>query len=281
MKLSTFSTADDFLSKAQTWLEIGQAANSLMLGIALRLKQFPEHIEHAPYLAVVEDDLGIAAAALMTPPWNIGIASDRQNCSAALDMIAHDLAERHWNVPGTIGVAKVSDEFARMWNKVSGKKQVINRRERLFELHQVNPIAHSSGKMRLAAESDIELVTRWAVEFTVEALNGQNMAEIPETIRRQLGNRDIYLWEDGKPVAIAARTRPTTNGISVNLVYTPPESRRRGYATTLVAQLSQTLLDSGYKFCTLFTDLANPTSNHIYQKIGYNAVCDFNEYRFE
>lgn len=281
MRLSTFPTADDFLGKAQTWLEKGQAVNNLMLGIALRLKRFPEHIEHAPYLAVVEDDMGIAVAALMTPPWNIGVASDRQNCSAALEMIARDLAVRHWNVPGTIGAAAVADEFARIWTKVTGKKPVINRRERLLELHQVNPVAHSSGKMRLAVEGDIELVMHWATEFTVEALDGQNVTEIPETIRRQLSNRDIFLWEDGKPVAIAARTRPTTNGISVNLVYTPPESRRRGYATTLVAQLSQALLDSGYKYCTLFTDLANPTSNHIYKEIGYNAVCDFNEYRFE
>ncbi len=281
MRLSTFSTADDFLGKAQAWLEKGQAANSLMLGIALRLVRFPERIEHAPYLAVVEDDMGIAAAALMTPPWNVGIASDRQDCSAALDMIARDLSARRWAVPGTIGAAQVADEFARIWSKVSSKKHVINHRERLFELRHVNPVACSSGKMRFAAESDIELVTRWATDFTVEALAGQNVAEIPESVRRQLADRAIYLWEDGKPVALAARARPTTNGISVNLVYTPPESRRRGYATTLVAQLSQALLDSGYKYCTLFTDLANPTSNHIYQEIGYKAVCDFNEYWFE
>jgi hypothetical protein len=68
--------------------------------------------------------------------------------------------------------------------------------------------------------------------------------------------------------------------VSVGPVYTPPERRGRGYATACVAALSQTILDEGWAFCTLFTDLANPTSNSIYQKIGYHPVCDFAEYRF-
>jgi predicted GNAT family acetyltransferase len=61
------------------------------------------------------------------------------------------------------------------------------------------------------------------------------------------------------------------------MVYTPPRFRNRGYASMAVATLSQRLLEAGYDFCTLFTDLANPTSNHIYQAIGYRRVCDFAE----
>lgn len=251
VKLSTYSSAADFLTKAQAWLEKERAVNGLMLGIALRLKQFPERID---------------AAALMTLPWNVGVASDREDCAGALEMIARDIVARQRDVPGTIGAAHVADEFARIWTKVSGKKHAINRRERLFELHQVNAHASSQGKMRQAIESDLELVARWAVDFTNEALGGQNVAGIPETIKRQIRDHDIFLWEDTKPVALAARTRPTTDGIIVSLVYTPPESRRRGYATSLAAQLSQALLDSGFEYCTLFTDLANPISNHIYQK---------------
>lgn len=50
------------------------------------------------------------------------------------------------------------------------------------------------------------------------------------------------------------------------------------YASACVAALSQLILDEGKEFCTLFTDLANPTSNHIYQQIGYRPVCDFAEF---
>jgi uncharacterized protein len=65
------------------------------------------------------------------------------------------------------------------------------------------------------------------------------------------------------------------------MVYTPPEHRRKGYASACVATLSQTLLNQGYKYCFLFTDLANPTSNHIYEAIGYQSVGDLSDYSFE
>ena len=97
----------------------------------------------------------------------------------------------------------------------------------------------------------------------------------------QAGIRQSPVWDNGQPVAMAAKVRPTRNGMTISLVYTPPEQRRHGYATACVAALSQQLLDEGWQFCTLFTDLANPTSNSIYQKIGYQPVADFNDYLFD
>ena len=98
----------------------------------------------------------------------------------------------------------------------------------------------------------------------------------------KIADRLLYLWDvGGVPVSLAGGTRPGVHCISVGPVYTPPEHRCRGYASACVAALSQHLLDAGWEFCTLFTDLANPTSNSIYQKIGYRPVCDFNEYLFE
>ena len=91
----------------------------------------------------------------------------------------------------------------------------------------------------------------------------------------------MFLWEDGgQPVAMAMSSRPLQHSITVSAVYTPPEHRQQGYATALVARLSQHLLDMGYEFINLFTDLENPTSNSIYQKIGYNPVIDFRSYKF-
>lgn len=82
------------------------------------------------------------------------------------------------------------------------------------------------------------------------------------------------------PVAMAGVSGRTPSGARVGAVYTPPDRRRRGYASALVATLSQAQLDAGARFCFLFTDLANPTSNKIYQDIGYEPVCDVDEYRF-
>ena len=79
---------------------------------------------------------------------------------------------------------------------------------------------------------------------------------------------------------MAAAGRRTRSGIAINLVYTPKGLRRHGYATSCVAELSQRLLDLGYQFCTLFADLANPISNSIYQKIGYQPIGDYDSYLF-
>ncbi|MFJ1136680.1 GNAT family N-acetyltransferase, partial [Bacillus thuringiensis] len=87
-------------------------------------------------------------------------------------------------------------------------------------------------------------------------------------------NRLFGLEVDGKLVSVAAKTRPTKNNITVNFVYTPKEARKKGYASKCVAALSQRMLDEGYKTTTLYTDLANPISNKIYQEIGYEKIAE-------
>jgi predicted GNAT family acetyltransferase len=91
----------------------------------------------------------------------------------------------------------------------------------------------------------------------------------------------LFVWDHAGPVSMASATGLTPNGIRVNGVYTPPEHRGRGYATACVAALSARLLADGRRFCFLFTDAANPTSNAIYRRIGYVPVAEVQEYRFE
>ena len=91
---------------------------------------------------------------------------------------------------------------------------------------------------------------------------------------RRIDSGEIYLWDDGEPRCMEGRSRPTRHTVTVNAVYTPPEFRSVGYATSTVAALSQRLLGEGYRACVLYTDLANPTSNGIYQRIGYRAASD-------
>jgi predicted GNAT family acetyltransferase len=98
---------------------------------------------------------------------------------------------------------------------------------------------------------------------------------------RRIAEGQVHLWDDAAPKAMAAWGRPTTRGVSVNAVYTPPPHRGRGFATALVAALSRKLLAEGRSFCALFTDLANPTSNAVYARIGYRPVRDFAHYHFE
>ncbi len=93
--------------------------------------------------------------------------------------------------------------------------------------------------------------------------------------------RTMRLWiDDGVPVSMTGFGAATPNGQRVGPVYTPPDRRGRGYASNLVAQGSQAALDAGRRFLFLFTDLANPTSNKIYQAIGYEPVTDIDRYSF-
>ncbi len=81
-------------------------------------------------------------------------------------------------------------------------------------------------------------------------------------------------------VSLTIATRPQIRSICVSGVYTPPRHRRKGYARALVAEVSKELLSRGYELTNLFTDLSNPTSNKIYQEIGYQPVCDYHQYEF-
>lgn len=99
--------------------------------------------------------------------------------------------------------------------------------------------------------------------------------EAEQTAHTLITNHRLFGLEiDGKLVSVAAKTRPTKNNITVNFVYTPKEERKKGYASNCVAALSQRMLDEAYKTTTLYTDLANPTSNKIYQEIGYEQIAE-------
>jgi predicted GNAT family acetyltransferase len=137
------------------------------------------------------------------------------------------------------------------------------------------------GQLRRATEADRELLINWFRKFGFEALGDSD----PRTDERRVdgflnNNRGIYLWHAQQAVSMAGYNRSTPNGICISAVYTPPQHRRKGYASACVAALSQLLLDRGRKYCFLFTDLSNLTSNHIYQAIGYRAVCDMQEKYF-
>lgn len=280
--LKSYVTATQFLEKMQRKLEQQEVLYGLMLGIALRLQAYPERIERPPYLATVTDTVGADTAALMTPPYGLLLYSDQAQAEAALHLLARHLHDNGWTMPTVNGMTPLSTAFAQTWSQVHRVSYAIEREERIFELRKVQPLSYSTGTIRLATLADLDLVTQWIVAFNQEALGEQetDSAATRRQVQVRIEGQTLYLWEDGQPVALAGITRPTQHGMAIGPVYTPPEWRGRGYATSLVAQVSQRLLEGGRQFCTLFTDLANPTSNSIYQKIGYRPVGDYTVYRF-
>jgi predicted GNAT family acetyltransferase len=283
MIFKTFQTAGEFLVEAQPALEANEAANNLMYGLALRLQRAPERIKIPPYFAVVRRKRGLQVAALMTPPHNLVVFSSDDDYSAeAFDLVARNLRQDNWPVPGVLGPREAALAFAKVWQQLSNQPYEMGMHERVYELRKVIPPPQPSGRMRVATSADLEIVTQWLYAFHLEALPDElpSMEEARETAEIKISDQDLYLWEDGQPVAMAGRARPTPNGCCIGPVYTPPELRGHGYATALTAGLSQIVLDSGKQFAALFTNLSNPISNSIYQKIGYRPVCDFDLYTF-
>ena len=163
-------------------------------------------------------------------------------------------------------------------------------RQGIYALEHVQPPSGVPGSARVATADDRELALRWWLAFGEEVLHeggpGRDRAEATLDHRLSSPSAGILLWEDaGEPVSIAGWGGPTPNGIRIGPVYTPPDLRGHGYATALSAELSQRLLDGrlfdgGRRFCFLYTDLANPTSNAIYERIGYRRVAESAEIVF-
>jgi predicted GNAT family acetyltransferase len=261
-----------------------EARNSLMLGIALNIARQPDFYgPNPPYLAIAEDSEGVAAAVLMTPPHGIILYSDREQSRPGLTALAQELARAGWTLPTVTGPEPICAHFASIWSEMAKVDFEIGVRERLFELRKVIHPTYSPGHLRLATIDDVELLAHWFVAFTEEALYGIEQAileEVRERVKTRVETGMLYVWEDREPVCMLGTGRKSTNGISIGPVYTPPNVRGKGYASSGVARVSQLLLDQGRSYCTLFTDLANPTSNRIYQNVGYRPICDYTVYRF-
>lgn len=277
------ASADAFLQQAQDNLLEHETTTSLILGISQRMREHPEREKIPPFFFTVNSNAArLELAAIMTPPHNL-ILHCADSCDpAALDLLAEELASQGWSVPGVFGAMPHSEQFAHVWAHRTGRQTRLNMRERAYELREVIPPRPARGDLRRAQVADLPLLAEWTRAFSLEAL-GEDMKieEAREATSTRIDDRQFYVWDLDGPVSMAAVARPTLHGITVNLVYTPPEQRGHGYASNSVAALSQRMLDGGYLFCTLFTNLANPTSNDIYQQIGYRPVADFNDYSFE
>lgn len=277
MKLSQYDDPAQFLEHAKQFLEAREAENNLILGISSWLAAHPERIEHAPYFAIVEDNGQIEAAAMMTPPYKLVLTRAE---TEILGKIADDLSKRRIVLPGVNGPRETSLAFAERWAKKKSRTYQLHRSLRIYQLSHVIPPRPVNGRMRLALPIDTDVLVQWAQNFGKDIGEPQTKQQAAEMVERLMNDGRLYVWDDEGLRSMAAWSGPTTHGMRINLVYTPPEFRGKGYASACVAALSQAMLNSGRRFCYLFTDLSNAVSNQVYQRIGYVPVCDFVEYRF-
>jgi hypothetical protein len=279
MELRRFSEVSDFLDVVGDFLGAREAEHNLIFGICSNLCLTPSMFGGPPYLAAVTDRGRVVAAALRTPPHRL-ILSEIDD-PAAIRLLVEDT--RSSELSGVLGPKEHARAFVEAWTAAGGPAARLTICERIYRLTRVQPPHTVPGDVRVATQADRDLVVTWTEGFMRDALGETDPADVEATADRWLSGRErtLFLWVDGEATSLAGVGGPTPNGIRIGPVYTPPEARRRGYASALVAAVSQAELDAGRRFCFLFTDLANPTSNHVYQDIGYEPVRDVDAYAFE
>ena len=274
MKVIRYSDPSILWKKISPQLLDQEAANNLFVGLIKNLVdneelRAPDHLWFS-----IEDDNAIQLAGWCTPPYPFGLWSPLIETTDAVECLLDFLESERLNLPGVIGKPALVDSVAAMAIKRFKLEDYFTMNQGIYECRKVNPELLDRGRIRPVTMDEIELLTDWMIAFHMETLNQEPLrSEARDNLKREIEMGNYFFYEEnGKVLSTLATARQMVNGTSVNMVYTPPESRKKGYATSSVALLTQKLLDDGWKFAALFTDLDNPTSNSIYQKIGYRKV---------
>lgn len=280
MQYTEYADSAGFLAKTRAVLERDECANNLMLGNCLRLLGESSALERPPLFATISRDGDLALAVVMTPPYPLQIYVENTDVSG-MDLLVTELAQRGRHIASVIGREDVARAFAERWKSETGAIARTRVRQLLYELRAVVQPIYPPGYFRVAESGDIELAREWARCFHEDCFHDGETERAVHNAEEKLRQGALFFWVNGVCVSMAARTRPTPRGEAVCMVYTPPQERGRGYASAVVASLSQRILNEGKAFCTLYTDLDNPTSNSIYRKIGYRPVADSVHIEFE
>ena len=283
MLVRRFDDPVAFRDAATPYLLRDEARHNLLLGISTTLIQRPDLYEAFDLWVVSEAD-EVTGAALRTHPLNLVLA--QPSSEAAMDALIDRLLQERQELPGVIAAIPELEAFVGAWTSENGLDATRVLRHAVYELREVLPVPPAPGSARPVTHEDRDQVIPWIVSFAEEALPEDN--EVERQIRfveSRLASTDdagLWFWEDGgRPVSLSGYGGATPNGMRIGPVYTPPELRGRGYATTLVAEQSRWLLDTGRTLCFLYADLDNATSNALYRRIGYRMIAEAGEVRFD
>jgi hypothetical protein len=279
LRLTRYEDLDAFEARAHDFLAAREAEHNLFLGICsqIRAGRYSD-----PYLVTVESGDDVVAAAFRTPPFPLGLS--QIDASGAVELIVGHAHAMYGSLPGFHGPKSDARIFAELWCGLSGQTSRVFMEQRIYEAAESRAPDNVGGRFRAAQEGDRTTLIDFYNGFVKDTggLAGPGGQTWVESHLAQDRDTGVWLWEDeGRAVSMAAYSGPTPHGIRIGGVYTPPEVRARGYASACVAALTKLLLEGGRRFCFLYTDLSNPTSNSIYQRVGYRPISDVDQYVFD
>lgn len=262
---------DEFSAVVVPFLAASEVENNLMIGLAERIALQPETTPGA-VLAAVEARGKIVAATLRTPP-NYPVVTALPPGAAA--KVAEFFAGLGELPDGAVGPGSHGRELAERFAEQRQRRVELASDEIVYELTTLCEPTRPRGRARHAELAELPIVTRFIAEFFREVA----LPHSPDPAvfaRRILERRAALLWDDSGPVSLACWARHTVTGTAIAPVYTPRESRNRGYASAVTAELCRELLASGRRFVCLHAERGNAASNHVYQSLGFRAVSTIN-----
>ena len=239
--------------------------------------------DHPRWWAIVRDDAGaVVGVAMRTAPfapYPVYVLPMPDDAAVPLARLLHDRGERLAGVNGALPAARlVAEETARL----AGGEVRVHEHLRLFELGELVVPTDPPGRLRLATPDDVDLALEWFLAFGVAAAEQAGRSDphampefTSEDMLQRIEQQVVWFWEDerGERVHLTGANPPAHGVARVGPVYTPVAHRGRGDAGAAVAEVSRQYVERGVG-CCLFTDQANPTSNRIYQALGYEPVVD-------
>ncbi|WP_308425190.1 GNAT family N-acetyltransferase [Wenjunlia tyrosinilytica] len=275
MTWTTTEELDEFQAHAGDFLRARPAENTVLLTVAesLRVRGTTAFGGTGPRFGWWRGNGGdVEGALLQTPPYPVLLTRlPREAVEPLVEALAADGCA---DVPGVDGANDVVDAFAAAWRRHTGAGHRVHQRHRQYRLAApARPRPVPAGRARVATPKDRDLLIRWYEAFGRET---GTLAGTPAgAVDDRVGHGGLTLWEvDSRPVALAGTTRMVAGTVRVGPVYTPAEERRRGYAGAATAEVGRAALAAGAREVVLFADLANPTSNALYQRLGYRPLGD-------
>jgi GNAT superfamily N-acetyltransferase len=263
-------TISDFVAAADDYLRADPVLNTVPLTVlAALLDRGPAAYGDTPPRFGWHESAGRTdGAVLQTPPHPLLVAGFPAGSAAAL--IEQLGAGRP---DGVSLLGRDADEFTSAWASVTGGSTTVRHRMRQFRLDRLRPPDPApAGAARLPGAGDFGLLVDWHAAFGTET--GVGAGDPARDVREHLSYGGLMLWDDDGPAAMAVLSRRVAGVSRVGTVYTPPDRRRRGYGGAITVAVSEQALAAGATEVVLYTDQANPTSNALYERLGFRPLGD-------
>jgi GNAT superfamily N-acetyltransferase len=276
MRVCVHSGVERFLAHADPLLRSDPFSTNVVAVVARGIAAGTSPDSARNFWATVDDnDDRVVGVAMHTPPYRLFVSRMPADAAGAL---AHVLADQGRDLPGVNGAVGSTAAFAEVLEARTGTSSRLVTAMRMYRLAQLVEPEEVPGEAGIALPSDSDMVADWFTAFHDEAQPHAPVEDWTVVARRRIAAKEVHVWRNnGDPIALAAVSAPAAGVARVGPVYTLPPWRRRGYGAAITAAATAVALEAGARHVALYTDLANPTSNSIYQAIGYRADHDAEE----